>query len=543
METLHQSQPFELEVNAHSPRHIDSIETLVAPQPKPPTPASIDGNGLPVKPLWRIWILDILCITAGLAAFITIIVVLALFNQKQLPNWPLKISLNTLLAFLAIVAKAAFMVPVSPAISQTQWSWFSRERPLHNFHLLDQASRGPLGSIKLALRDRHKHFVTLGAILTVVSVVTSPVTQLTISYPVRQAQHHGEAHVTGLRQLVHTIDDAAFASSNGVVQSMMPNDKNGSIVPTIPPSAVCSTGNCTFDEYSSLGVCTKMANVSLHLLVESFDIPDKEHMALLNMTLVGEIPCRMAAVMGILNGRQTYAFGDEPNLIQARLGSFVLVYTATSIQNETARAVILNNSDPLDKTIVDVFRDIYHEAVEVIFYMCVQTFRTVVDRGSERTEMVSSLVEPVNGKDSPGAYLYRNCDFILQPRAGNGYMCHEEGKDWGKALTQESYVDITWGWITFLGVELLLAGVFLALTITTQIRTRRSSDTISAGIMFQNYKDVAMAPLLALSSECRIAAGGGLGPRDKMEKTAKRLLVKFEGNEVVVARTLEKKDV
>lgn len=150
---------------------------------------------------------------------LAIVIVLATFDQQQLPNWPLKVSLNTFLAFLTIVAKAAFMFPDSVAISQTSWSWFSHSRPLYDFHLIDQASKGPLGSAQLAFRMRHKHFITLGALLSIVSVITSPITQLAISYPLRTVVGTEEALVSALQSLNHLTDDPGHTTSNAVVEA------------------------------------------------------------------------------------------------------------------------------------------------------------------------------------------------------------------------------------------------------------------------------------------------------------------------------------
>lgn len=60
----------------------------------------------------------------------------------------------------------------------------------------------------------------------------------------------------------------------------------------------------------------------------------------------------------------------------------------------------------------------------------------------------------------------------------------------GKAFKDESYVDITWVWISFLAIELLLATILLLLTILTQFRERRrhaKDDTATP--MFHDYKD------------------------------------------------------
>jgi len=42
------------------------------------------------------------------------------------------------------------MIPIGAAIGQLKWIWFAqKERPLADFQTFDEASRGPIGSLKL----------------------------------------------------------------------------------------------------------------------------------------------------------------------------------------------------------------------------------------------------------------------------------------------------------------------------------------------------------------------------------------------------------
>ena len=61
------------------------------------------------------------------------------------------ITLNTLLAFLTSLTKAAFMVPIIEGLGQLKWMWFlSREhRPLIDFRVFEEATRGGFGGLKL----------------------------------------------------------------------------------------------------------------------------------------------------------------------------------------------------------------------------------------------------------------------------------------------------------------------------------------------------------------------------------------------------------
>ncbi len=48
--------------------------------------------------------------------------VLAIYNSRELPSWPLGITLNVLLAFFTLVAKVALKVPVmEEGLGQLCW--------------------------------------------------------------------------------------------------------------------------------------------------------------------------------------------------------------------------------------------------------------------------------------------------------------------------------------------------------------------------------------------------------------------------------------
>ena len=84
--------------------------------------------------------------------------VLAVHNGTALPEMPMGITLNTFLAFFTTFTKAAFMVPISEALSQWKWNLLvvdetkGQSRSLSTFGTLDSASRGIWGSW-MVLRD------------------------------------------------------------------------------------------------------------------------------------------------------------------------------------------------------------------------------------------------------------------------------------------------------------------------------------------------------------------------------------------------------
>ncbi|KAL1623848.1 hypothetical protein SLS54_004311 [Diplodia seriata] len=80
--------------------------------------------------------------------------VLRMHDHKLLPKWPFDISINVFVSVLSIVSRTTLMVPLTSCIGQLKWLWIKRERPLADLQFFDEASRGPLGALKLFYRTK-----------------------------------------------------------------------------------------------------------------------------------------------------------------------------------------------------------------------------------------------------------------------------------------------------------------------------------------------------------------------------------------------------
>jgi hypothetical protein len=87
---------------------------------------------------------------------IVIAIVLSQADGRPPPQWALGITLNTLLAFLTSFAKVAFTLPIVEGLAQLKWIWFTSPaaKPLADFAVFENATRGPWGCIKLLFRFR-----------------------------------------------------------------------------------------------------------------------------------------------------------------------------------------------------------------------------------------------------------------------------------------------------------------------------------------------------------------------------------------------------
>ena len=100
------------------------------------------------------WTSEVVWLIVSILAMVVIIAVLGVTNGKPPPSWPLGITLNTFLAFFTSFSRMAFMIPVVECLGQLKWTWFlgERSRPLVDFQLFDEASRGAYGSLVLLVR-------------------------------------------------------------------------------------------------------------------------------------------------------------------------------------------------------------------------------------------------------------------------------------------------------------------------------------------------------------------------------------------------------
>lgn len=92
------------------------------------------------------WVGEIIWFALSIAFFASIVVVLSHADDHPLSEWPLSLTVNTLVALIATICRVIIIVPVEEDLSQLKWNWFAASRgQLKDLYGLDQASRGPWG--------------------------------------------------------------------------------------------------------------------------------------------------------------------------------------------------------------------------------------------------------------------------------------------------------------------------------------------------------------------------------------------------------------
>jgi hypothetical protein len=101
----------------------------------------------------RQWGFEIYCVVMAVATLIAMGTVLFVFDAESVFDGPF-ITLNAIISTLSTASRVCLLAMLASAISQWNWLLFSeRSRRLLDFEHVAEASRGPLGSIKVLLNS------------------------------------------------------------------------------------------------------------------------------------------------------------------------------------------------------------------------------------------------------------------------------------------------------------------------------------------------------------------------------------------------------
>lgn len=115
---------------------------------------------------------EVLGLIISAAALISICVVVDHYDNEPPPYWSATIrvpgkkdvgaqlTINTLLAILAVIGSTCAMVPVTKGLGQLKYLWFmEQDRKLADLDTFDSASRSKLGSAQLIWKLRLKYVI------------------------------------------------------------------------------------------------------------------------------------------------------------------------------------------------------------------------------------------------------------------------------------------------------------------------------------------------------------------------------------------------
>ncbi|KAF2758431.1 hypothetical protein EJ05DRAFT_485561 [Pseudovirgaria hyperparasitica] len=211
----------------------------------------------------RVWWYELFCGILVVLSFVALVITGFLFDGKTLPDWPLGLSINALVAVFSAIIKASVGLVIGESLGHLKWTVLATPQRLSTFDIYDDASRGPWGSARFLQHFgwKIKHLVpSIGAVITILLLIIDPFTQQIVQ--VRGCDKSTNRVATLPRTLVYQGDSASLdprvkpvdvriALYQGLFAESKPNAQYN-----------CPTGNCTFPESSSVALCIFCSDVS-----------------------------------------------------------------------------------------------------------------------------------------------------------------------------------------------------------------------------------------------------------------------------------------
>ncbi|KAI1386604.1 uncharacterized protein F4822DRAFT_321465 [Hypoxylon trugodes] len=275
------------------------LPSTASPPPTPPaqtdarasllSPSSSKSKRQIISTRGNHWNWELGALVLSFSSLATLVGLLIYVDNRRLDGW--NGTLNTVVSSLGAISRTSLGFAVSSCLGQIKWNWF-KKRPdnIIAFDRFDDASRGPWGSLWLILWLRTCHWVTIGAIVTIILLGFEPFLQAVIHFTgqldpsadspriqigrsekldVGSYSSDGSTPVMGVRltpsDMTIELEPYTFLPDLGIVSSFNNGFYNSSNNAKQTTSFVCPTANCTWPVFASLAVCSACNDVSHHL--------------------------------------------------------------------------------------------------------------------------------------------------------------------------------------------------------------------------------------------------------------------------------------
>ncbi|KAF7538973.1 hypothetical protein G7054_g2526 [Neopestalotiopsis clavispora] len=371
------------------------------------------------------WSLEAFSILGSALALIGMVILLAECDRKPIFSWH-GVSLNTIISILSTASKACLLLTVDVAISQWKWIMFSHEcRVLNDFGVIDSASRGPLGSLRLLWKLRGLNWtVRSGAIVIILSLAIDPFSQQLVQ--LKQEVVYTSDSATSVNRAVKYFKGSLFfltQSDNGIYSSDWATADADYLMQSSVYSGLsrpeddvfqqlnftCSTGNCTWERpVESLAVRSRCVDLASVLekrednggLIASFEVirgpsgPGQRAYRLPNGLVIDNyntftFPDTDDELASYYPGILMTAFGTgDPNLTNSMQDLDTLIWATN----------FLKVQHPPDKYNRTRWPDLPMQALECGLYYCINRYIPSIKQSilKESTENISFSRAPIS---------------------------------------------------------------------------------------------------------------------------------------------------
>lgn len=377
------------------------------------------------------WSWEFASFAVAIGCFVGAVAMLTSVKDKAVPSWASKFSVNATLSVLVTIMKGAIGIVVAECLSQLKWTWFKRERKLKDLGVLDDASRGVWGAATLLRTKRPWFLAYIGAFIFLASFIIGPTIQLTTEIRVREINVTQAASVpicnttyldlVGLGSAPGT-QRATLPAIGAIYNGILQSDPNKMVVPS------CSSGNCTFPTYQSLGICNQCTDLSSRMSYS------------LSTQLSGAPPANQSISFTDCQRYYTACVVELPGYGIKLVESGLMNSTVSTATQDDANAPSYTFEPP-----VGIFRAILRQnapttqagqaplgftAVECALRFCVNTYESSVRLGNYEERLVSSTWAGSKTNDDSPFNFQNNVTIKAEP-------CYVDGEKIGSTEHQD----------------------------------------------------------------------------------------------------------
>lgn len=182
-------------------------------------------------------------------------------------SWQYTVSPNAVVAIITTVTKAALLGPISACLSQLKWNLLHNPSPLYSMQVIDQASRGPIGSLEVLLRGifgfKTGKLTLIGAFLTVLALAVDPFAQQIMKFPSRTVSaQNGTAEVQSAIEFYSPQSLFGGELYPRLPPSILTSILSGISQTNRPLEPKCSSGFCKYPEFVTMATCSRCEDVT-----------------------------------------------------------------------------------------------------------------------------------------------------------------------------------------------------------------------------------------------------------------------------------------
>ncbi|KAI0191629.1 hypothetical protein F4808DRAFT_476059 [Astrocystis sublimbata] len=220
------------------------------------------------------WKGDILSWFGSFVFFGAIIGILLYADGKYVWQLQFPITPNAIIGLLSTFAQVLLLKPVNSAIGQVKWLLLLQERPIDDLRAVDAASRGAYGGVQLLISRKGGWIGSAGAAIAIVALSMHTLFQEALHYDAvfintTDATINTARYINGTGNMF--LSDSHYSRIDPEVNSAPYIGLYSPVQTDFDAPVQCSSGNCTWEPYETLGVCNNCQNVTNRLQVSTDD--------------------------------------------------------------------------------------------------------------------------------------------------------------------------------------------------------------------------------------------------------------------------------